>query len=121
MARTERSAEIARPAAEMFPCLLEEDKVPQWTTGLEGYERLGSGPTARGSRFQQKLEVSGQRFTVEMEVTEYDPTNAATTAFQIREVDVVNRYAVTAAAASPRSPRASRRAAAASRGGSSSR
>ena len=94
MARTERSAEIARPPAEVFPYLLEEDKVPQWTTGLEGYERLDSGPIGRGARFRQALEVSGQRFTVEMEVTDYDPPNAATTSFQIRGVDVVNRYSL---------------------------
>ena len=94
MARTERSADIARPPAEVFPYLLEEDKVPQWTTGLEGYERLDSGPLGRGARFRQQLEVSGQRFTVEMEVTEYDPPSAATTTFQVRGVDVVNRYAL---------------------------
>ena len=73
MATTERSVEIPRPPAEVFPWLFEEDKVPQWTTGLEHYERLDSGPLGRGARFQQKLEVSGQRFTVELEVFEYDP------------------------------------------------
>ena len=44
MASTERSVEIPRPPAEVFPWLFEEDKVPQWTTGLEHYERLDSGP-----------------------------------------------------------------------------
>ena len=92
MARTERSVEIAKPPAEVFPWLFEEDKVPQWTTGLEGYERLDSGPLGRGARFRQKLEVSGQRFTVEMEVTEYDPPHSAGSSFEIRGVDVVTRY-----------------------------
>jgi uncharacterized protein YndB with AHSA1/START domain len=94
MARTERSAEIARPPADVFPWLLEEDKVPRWTTGLESYERLDSGPLGRGARFRQALEVSGQRFTVELEVTEYDPPRAAVSSFQVRGVDVVNRYAL---------------------------
>ena len=92
MASTERSVEIPRPPAEVFPWLFEEDKVPQWTTGLEHYERLDSGPLARGARFQQKLEVSGQRFTVEMEVTEYGPPHSAASSFEIRGVDVVTRY-----------------------------
>ena len=92
MASTERSVEIPRPPAEVFPWLFEEDKVPQWTTGLERYERLDSGPLARGARFSEALEVSGQRFIVEMEVTEYDPPRAAASAFQIRGVDVETRY-----------------------------
>ena len=94
MARTERSVEIPRPPADVFPYLLEEDKVPRWTTGLEAYERNDSGPLGRGARFRQALEVSGQRFTVELEVTEYDPPGAAVSAFEIRGVDVVNRYAL---------------------------
>ena len=94
MATTERSVEIAQPPAEVFPWLFEEDKVPQWTTGLEGYERLDSGPLGQGARFRQKLEVSGQRFTVELEVFEYDPPASAASSFEIRGVDVVTRYSL---------------------------
>lgn len=92
MAGTERSVEIPRTPAEVFPWLFEEDKVPQWTTGLEHYERLDSGPLGQGARFRQKLEVSGQRFTVEMEVFEYRPHDSAASSFEIRGVDVVTRY-----------------------------
>jgi uncharacterized protein YndB with AHSA1/START domain len=95
MAHTERSVEIAAAPEEVFAYLFDEDKVPRWTTGLEGYERLDSGPLGRGARFRQRLEVSGQRFTVELEVTEYDPPQSATSAFEVRGVDVVNRYALT--------------------------
>jgi uncharacterized protein YndB with AHSA1/START domain len=94
MATTERSVEIARPPAEVFPYLFEEDKVPRWTTGLESYERLDFAPLGRGARFRQVLEVSGQRFTVEMEVTEYDAPRAAASTFKIRGIDVVNRYSL---------------------------
>ena len=94
MATTERSVEIARPPAEVFPWLFEEDKVPQWTTGVQSYERLDSGPLGRGARFRQALEVSGQHFTVEMEVTEYDAPRSAASAFEIRGIDVVNRYSL---------------------------
>lgn len=94
MASTERSVEIPRPPAEVFPWLFEEDKVPQWTTGLEHYERLDSGPLGQGARFRQKLEVSGQRFTVELEVFEYFPHDSAASSFEIRGVDVITRYAL---------------------------
>ena len=94
MATTERSVEIPRPPSEVFPWLFEEDKVPQWTTGLEDYERLDSGPLGQGARFRQQLDVSGQRFTVEMEVTEYDPPHSAASSFEIRGVDVVARYSL---------------------------
>jgi uncharacterized protein YndB with AHSA1/START domain len=94
MATTEHSVEIPRPPAEVFPWLFEEDKVPQWTTGLEHYERLDSGLLGQGARFRQKLEVSGQRFTVEMEVFEYHPPEGAASSFEIRGVDVVTRYAL---------------------------
>ena len=94
MATTERSVEIPRPPEEGFPWLFEEDKVPQWTTGLEHYERLDSGPLGQGARFRQQLEVSGQRFTVEMEVFEYHPPGAAASSFELRGIDVVTRYAL---------------------------
>ena len=97
MARTEHSVEIDRAPEDVFPWLFEEDKVPRWTSGLESYERLDSGPVARGSRFRQQLEVSGQRFTVELEITEYDPPRAATSRFELRGVDVVNTYRLTGA------------------------
>ena len=84
MASAERSVEIPRPPAEVFPWLFEKDKVPQWTTGLEHYERLDSGPVGQGARFQRKLEVSGQRFTVEMEVFEYDPPTSTASSFNAR-------------------------------------
>ena len=51
-------------------------------------------PARPGARFRQKLEVSGQRFTVELEVFEYDPPGSAASSFEIRGVDVVTRYAL---------------------------
>jgi len=95
MARTERSAELSAPPEEVFPYLFDEDKVPRWTTGLEGYERLDRGPLARGARFRQALDVSGQRFTVELEVTEYDPPRRAESRFEVRGIDVTSTYALT--------------------------
>ena len=92
MARTERSTDIAKPPDEVFPYLFEEDKVPQWTTGLHGYERLDSGAVGRGSKFQENLEVSGQKIYAVLELTAYDPPRRAEVRTEIRGVDVAFTY-----------------------------
>lgn len=81
---------IPRPPAEVFPWLLEADRVPQWTSNLERYEPEGAvGP---GSRILQTLEVGGQRFDVSMEVVRYDPPREAETRFSTNGVDVEAIY-----------------------------
>jgi uncharacterized protein YndB with AHSA1/START domain len=92
MAKTERSTDIAKPPGEVFPYLFEPDLVPQWTTGLEGYERLDSGPLGRGARFRERLEVSGQKVDTELEVTAYDPPRSAQSRAEIRGIDVISTY-----------------------------
>jgi carbon monoxide dehydrogenase subunit G len=96
------TVEIPRPPAEVFPWLLEEDKVPVWTGSLESYERLGAGALGRGSRVRQVLEISGRRLNVEMEVTAYEPPTGAQTRFSTNGIEVVNAYALEAAGAGTR-------------------
>ena len=92
MAQTERSTDIAKPPEEVFPYLFEPDLVPQWTTGLNGYERLDDGPLGTGSRFREQLEVSGQQIDTELEITAYDPPRGAETRTEIRGIDVISTY-----------------------------
>ena len=94
MARTERSTEIAKPPEEVFPYLFEADKVPRWTTGLERYERLDGGALGAGSKFQENLEVSGQKIDAVLEVTAYDPPGRAESRTEIRGIDVISTYAL---------------------------
>ena len=95
MARTERSADIAKPPEEVFPYLFEPEQVPQWTTGLDGYERLDDGPLGAGSRFREQLEVSGQHIDAEIEVTALRPARAAPRRrSEIRGIDVISTYAL---------------------------
>jgi carbon monoxide dehydrogenase subunit G len=96
------TVEIPRPPAEVFPWLLEEDKVPVWTGHLESYQRLDDGALSRGSRVRQVLEISGRRIDVEMEVTGYDPPSGAETRFSTNGIEVVNSYALAAAGAGTR-------------------
>jgi uncharacterized protein YndB with AHSA1/START domain len=96
------TVEIARSPAEVFPWLLEEDKVPRWTGHLERYERLDDGAIGPGSRIRQVLEVSGRTIDVELEVTAYEPPSGAQTRFSTNGIEVVSSYALEAAGAGTR-------------------
>ena len=91
MASFSRTVAIPRPPAEVFPWLLEEDKVPRWTGQLRSYEQLG-GTLGTGSRVRQVLDVSGHLIDVELEITRYDPPNAAETRFETNGIKVRNGY-----------------------------
>jgi carbon monoxide dehydrogenase subunit G len=92
MAKTERSTTIAKSPEEVFPYLFEPDLVPQWTTGLNRYERIDGGAIGRGSRFREELEVSGQRIDGELEITAFDPPRGAESRTQVRGVDLIFGY-----------------------------
>ncbi len=51
------SVELSQPPEEVFPWLLEEDKVPQWTSDLQSYSV--SGPLGQGASRHQPLDVAG--------------------------------------------------------------
>jgi uncharacterized protein YndB with AHSA1/START domain len=92
MATFTHSVSIPRPPQEVFPWLLEGDRVPQWTSDLERYEPEGAvGP---GSKIHQRLEISGQTFDVAMEVVRYEPPREATTRFSTNGVEVEATYAL---------------------------
>jgi len=95
------TVEIPRPPEEVFPWLLEEDKVPRWTSHLESYTAL-DGALGSGSRVRQVLEVSGRRIDVELELTEYDPPTGAETRFSTNGIEVINAYALEPAGAGTR-------------------
>jgi uncharacterized protein YndB with AHSA1/START domain len=92
MATFTHSVTIPRPPEEVFPWLLEADRVPQWTSNLARYEPEGAvGP---GSRIRQVLEVSGQEFDVQMEIVRYAPPSEAETKFSTNGIDVLATYAL---------------------------
>jgi hypothetical protein len=94
------TVEIPRAPAEVFPWLLEEDKVPRWTGSLERYEQVGALGT--GSRVRQVLEVSGRTIDVDMEITGYEPPSGARTRFATNGIEVVSSYALESAGAGTR-------------------
>jgi carbon monoxide dehydrogenase subunit G len=96
------TVEIPRPPAEVFPWLLEEDKVPRWTGHLQRYERVDGGPLGPGSKVRQVLDVSGRTIDVMLEVTGYQPPSGAQTRFETNGIQVVSSYALQAAGAGTR-------------------
>ena len=102
MASFAHSVEIPRPPADVFPWLLEEDKVPRWTGHLTRYERIDGGALGTGSRVRQVLDVSGRTIDVELEVTGYEPPSGAQTRFSTNGIEVVSSYALEAAGAGTR-------------------
>jgi uncharacterized protein YndB with AHSA1/START domain len=85
------SIEVSQPPEEVFPWLLEEDNVPQWTGHLERYEQ--QGPLAGGSHVSQILTVAGG-LTLDLEITRYDPPHGAETRFQTHGINVTSAYAL---------------------------
>ena len=72
---------VAKPPAEVFPWLLEEDKVPQWTGRLQAYEVLGDGTLGSGTKIRQVLTISGQPLDLELEIVRYEPPGFAESRF----------------------------------------
>ena len=87
------SIDVSKPPSEVFPWLLEEDKVPQWTSDLERYDV--DGPLGKGTRVTQKLTLAGG-IVLDMEITEFNPPSGAATAFETNGVTVTSAYIVDA-------------------------
>jgi carbon monoxide dehydrogenase subunit G len=92
--RCESAVTVAKPPAEVFPWLVEADKVPRWMTGLEVYEPLEPGPLRVGSRIRQELSVSGHQLRFELYVAELDPPRRAVMRFEGSGFKAANEYTV---------------------------
>jgi carbon monoxide dehydrogenase subunit G len=70
MARSEATIEIGRPAAEVFPWLLEPEKRLQWVSGLVSSEPLGA------DRYREVVEQHGFRLEGTSTVVRNEPPRA---------------------------------------------
>jgi carbon monoxide dehydrogenase subunit G len=95
-----RSIDVPKAPAEVFPWLLEADKVPQWTSDLSSYEQ--NGPLAAGSQIRQVISIGGSHFTLNMTVDRYDPPQSAVVAFSTNGVEITNTYSVVPSGAGSR-------------------
>ena len=96
MASFSHTVSVPKPPGEVFPWLLEEDKVPQWTTRLQTYDVIGGGAIGRGTKIRQVLTVGGQPLDVEIEVVRYEPPGYAESRFSTNGMDVETTYALRA-------------------------
>jgi carbon monoxide dehydrogenase subunit G len=94
------SIDVPKPPAEVFPWLLDADKVPQWTSDLSTYEP--EGPLGAGTAIKQVISIGGSHITLNMKIESYDPPTAAIVTFSTNGVDVTNTYAVEASGAGSR-------------------
>jgi carbon monoxide dehydrogenase subunit G len=100
--RCETTVSVDRPPAEVFPWLLDADKVPRWMTGLLAYEPLAPGPLRVGSRIRQELSVSGQQLRFELNVAELDAPRRAVLRFEGSGFKAANEYSVSEAGSGSR-------------------
>lgn len=75
--RNQHSIEIARPAADVFPWLVEPEKVKQWMRDLREYE-LESSELGVGARSRGALRGPGRDVSFTCDLSAYDPPRAVT-------------------------------------------
>ena len=85
------SIDIARRPEDVFPWLLEEDKVPQWTTELDAY--AVHGPLGEGARIMQMLTVGGG-LRLDLQITRYDPPRGAESYAETNGIKLTVAYAL---------------------------
>ena len=83
------SVELSQPPEAVFPWLLEEDKVPQWTSDLQSYSV--EGPLRQGATVRQTLDLAGG-LKLNIEIAGYDPPRSAETRFETNGVKVTSAY-----------------------------
>jgi uncharacterized protein YndB with AHSA1/START domain len=104
--RNAAEVEIARPAGDVFPYLIESEKRMQWVHGLVESAPLDGGELGVGSRFRDVVVDHGQRTTVEAEVERYEPNDGLTARLEakgfvsrvdytLQELDGLTRVACT--------------------------
>lgn len=71
MTRVTKTVDIAASPSEVFPWLIEPDRLARWIGGFVSSEALTDGPTRVGSRSRDVLEDNGRRMVIETEITEF--------------------------------------------------
>ena len=84
------SIELAQPPETVFPWLLEEDKVPRWTSGLSRYEQ--DSPLRPGAHVKQVLTIGGSEIVLDLELTRYEPPRAVETKTSTSGITIVITY-----------------------------
>ena len=88
MREAERSAEIARPAAEVFAFLSNLENLPRWQSGVLRADLTTPGPLAVGSKAVVERRMFGQQIVADLVVTAYEPPHRIVLATEASGVTV---------------------------------
>jgi uncharacterized protein YndB with AHSA1/START domain len=69
--RITTAVDIAASPREVFPWLIEPDRLARWIGGFVSSEAMTDGPPRAGSRSRDVLEDKGRRLVIETEITEF--------------------------------------------------
>jgi uncharacterized membrane protein len=88
MRQAERSAEISRPAEEVFAFLSNLENLPRWQSGVLRAELTTPGPIAVGSKAVVERRMFGQKIVADLVVTAYEPPHRIVLATEASGVSV---------------------------------
>lgn len=97
MQRVERTARIPAPPSEVFAYLSDLANLAEWQSGIVSAERVDAGPMRAGSSARVIRELMGQRLSVPLTVTDYEPPGRLGIASQVSGVSAAAMLQLTPA------------------------
>jgi uncharacterized protein YndB with AHSA1/START domain len=94
------SVELAQPPEAVFPWLLDQDKVPQWTSDLARYEV--AAPLRPGAHVKQAIKLGGSELVLDLELARYEPPRAVECRTETNGVKLTMTYLLEPAGAGAR-------------------
>lgn len=94
MKEAERSAEIARPADEVFAFLANLENLPRWQSGVVRAEMTSPDPVGVGSTAVVERRMFGQQITADLRVTAYEPPRRVALETETNGISLVANVAI---------------------------
>jgi uncharacterized protein YndB with AHSA1/START domain len=94
------SVELAQPPEAVFPWLLEQDKVPRWTSDLARYE--ADAPLRAGAHVKQVIQLGGSELVLDLELIRYEPPRGVESRTETNGVKLTITYEIEPAGAGAR-------------------
>jgi carbon monoxide dehydrogenase subunit G len=73
MPRVASSVEISSPPEDVFPWLVEPERLARWISGFARSEPLTEGGARLGARSRDTLREGSRTMVIETEITEFEP------------------------------------------------
>ena len=94
------SVELAQPPEAVFPWLLEQDNVPQWTSDLARYE--ADAPLRAGAHVKQVIRLGGSELVLDLELIRYEPPRTVESRTETNGIKLTITYEIEQAGAGAR-------------------